>query len=321
MKRFAEALAIVPMLLVSVVMLIVGLCGIARAEPAQQFSFQVQTPRPGNLTVHLRVHRYDTTGLVPPTPTEFAMRLPRGVELNPAFLTSRFLCDGPALRDAIDAHPSGVPFNRQLAHLDGFARSLRRSGTKRDLAELPNVLACQRGRIGGGTGVIDAREAIPVLTDPIPVGFSLFLSRGSVPGAVAGFTTLGSADPRSAVVRRYSVVAGVHAAMTENLFRDPTPDGLYGLKVAIYTGPINGFQVSIAEVDATVHALQLVRGTCLAAGRGGSCARRQRTDESLFVVPRCPASGSYSAQLLSIYPPPTPNSMTTLGVPCPRYTM
>jgi hypothetical protein len=100
---------------------------------------------------------------------------------------------------------------------------------------------------------------------------------------------------------------------------DPTPDGLYGLTLMVHTGPINGFQVSIAELDVTVRSLELHRGACLARGRGGRCVRRQRADASLFELPRCPASGQFSAQLLSVYAPPTPSLATTLAVPCPRY--
>ncbi|MFY9578370.1 MAG: hypothetical protein WAQ33_03525, partial [Gaiellaceae bacterium] len=179
---------------------------------------------------------------------------------------------------------------------------------------------CARGRLGSGSGLIDARDAVPILTDPIPFHFSIFLSRGTTPSAVAGFTVVGAADERSAVARKYPIVAGVHAAVTESLFSEPTPDGLFGLKLAINTGPINGFQLSIAEIEVTVRSLRLRSGTCLARGRGGRCTRRQRTDESLYAVPRCPASGHFSAQLDTIYPPPTPRSTTTVEVPCPRYT-
>src|SRR6185503_5894489 len=122
MKRSIEALVVVPMLLVIAAMAILGLCGIARAEPVQQFSFQLSNPRPDDLAVRVLLRRFDTTGIVPPTPTEFSMRLPRGVGFNRAFLNARYLCDGIALRDALDAHPSGTPFNARLAHLDGFAR-------------------------------------------------------------------------------------------------------------------------------------------------------------------------------------------------------
>src|SRR6187551_2828344 len=157
MKRSAEALVFLPMLLVIAAMATLGLCGIARAEPVQQFSFQVDSPRAGDLAVHVHLRRYDTTGLVPPTPTDFAIRLPRGVEVNRAFLTARYLCDGPALRDALDAHISAVPFPRRLERLGAFARTLERSGTKRDMAALPNVRACARGRLGSGSGLVDAR--------------------------------------------------------------------------------------------------------------------------------------------------------------------
>ena len=118
------------------------------------------------------------------------------------FLTSRYLCDGPALRDALDARPSGTPFTRRLTRLDAFARELARSRARRDRVALANVRACARGRIGGGTGLIDARDAAAVLTDPIPVGFSMFLSRGTIPGAVAAFTIIGAADERSPIVRK-----------------------------------------------------------------------------------------------------------------------
>lgn len=96
---------------------------------------------------------------------------------------------------------------------------------------------------------------------------------------------------------------------------------MYGLELHIYQGPINGFQLSRALVDATVHSLTLRKGTCLARGRGGRCVRRQRADASLFDVPRCPASGLFNVQLFAAYPPPTPAATTTQQVPCPRFSL
>jgi hypothetical protein len=317
MKRSIEALVVVPMLVAIVAMAV--LYGTAQAEPVQQFAFQVSGSQPDDLTVRLHLRRFDTTGAVPPTPTAFELRLPAGVRLNPAFLTARYRCDGGALRDALDAHLSGTPFDVRVAHLDAFAHELARSHAKRDRAALVNVHACMRARLGDGSGLIDARDAISVLTDPIPFRFSVFLSAGTIPGAVAGLTALGAADSRSAVVHRYPVVAGVHAVERENFLSDPSPDGVYGLKLAIYTGPINGFQLSRAQVDATVHSLVIRRGACLARGRGGRCVRRQRADASLFMLPRCPASGRYSVQLFAAYPPPTLSATTTMELPCPRF--
>ena len=320
MKRSIEALVVVPMLLVIAAMAILGLCGIARAEPVQQFGFQVGGSSPAQLTVHVTLRSFDTTGAVPQTPTARELRLPAGVSLNPLFLDARHQCDATALRDALDARPSGVPFNQRVAHLGAFIRELARSHAKRDRAALANARTCERVRIGAGTGLIDARDAIKVLTDPIPFGFSLFLSRGTVPGAITGVTALGAADPHAAIVRRYPVVAGVHAVEQENIVSDPTPDGQYGLKLQIYVGPLNGFQLSVAEIDATVHSLTIRKGACSARGSGGRCVSRQRSDASLFQLPRrCPASGRFGVQLLSAYPPPMPNLTTTLEVPCPRF--
>jgi hypothetical protein len=321
MKRFVEALVVVPMLVVIVAMAIMGLCGIARAEPAQQFSLQVSGASSAELKVHLHLRRFDTTGLVPPTPTAFELRLPAGVRLNPLFLNARYQCDGRALRDALDARPSGASFMRRVTHLAAFARELARSHSKRDGAALANVRACARAQFGGGTGLIDARDAVSVLTDPIPFSFSLFLSRGTLPGAVTGVTALGAADPRSAIARKYPIVANVHAVELENFVSDPSPDGRYGLKLVIYQGPINGFEVSRAQVDATVHQLVVRKGTCLARGRGGRCMRRQRADALLFELPRCPPSGEFSSALFAAFPLPTPSLTTEVSVPCLRYTL
>jgi hypothetical protein len=319
MKRSIEALVVMEMIAVIVAMAIVGLCGIARAEPAQQFGFEVKNPRPGDLSVRIQLREYDTTGVVAPTPTGRSIRLPAGVHLDRAFLTRRYFCDGPALRDALDAHPSGTPFVRRLMNLKPFMRELARGHSKRDRAALANARVCERARLGIATGLIDARDALPVLVDPIPFSAALFLSRGTVPGAIVGFTAVGSADEDSPMARRYPVVAGVHAIEQENLVADPTPDGLYGDKILIYTGPLNGFQLSRAEVNVTAHSLRLRRGECLSSGRGGRCTRRQPTDASLFVVPKCPSSGRFSAQLLTTFPPPAPSLTSTLELPCPRY--
>jgi hypothetical protein len=120
-----------------------------------------------------------------------------------------------------------------------------------------------------------------------------------VPGAIVGFTILGAADESSPLVRRYPVVAGVHAALQGNVVNDPTPDGLYGYKLLLPKGPINGLQISIAEVTATIHGLTIPQGTCLRRGAGGRCTARARTDTDSFVLPRCPPSGRMLAQPVS----------------------
>ncbi|MGB2711594.1 MAG: hypothetical protein WBC33_08755 [Conexibacter sp.] len=316
-----EMLRVLVVLGVAVVVAVVGSGAVADAEPAQQFSLQVVSPKPdGQVTVHLTLREYDTTGVVPPTVVSSHLRLPAGVELRKQFLNARYFCDGPALRDALDTHPSPTPFTERLANLKPFIRELAGSRAKRDRKALANVRVCERARLGGGTGLIDARKVTDTLSDPIPVKFTEFLSRGTAPGAVAGFAILGGADEDAPLVRRYPVLAGVHAAIVDSLVNDPTPDGRYGYKLVFETGPINGFDVSVAEVKTTVRGLKLAKGSCLETNRRGRCVSRQPADVFLFGAPSCPASGQLSAQLFTAYAPPGPSLTTTFPLPCPRFS-
>lgn len=307
-------------ILAAVIVLAILGSPIASAEPAQQFSMRLRAERvdgPVSFTIVMR--SFDTTGLVPPAPVESYLRLPRGAGIRKEFLNPRWYCDGPALRSALDARPSRTPFNQRVANLVPFIRSLARGETRADRAALANARVCERARLSRGTGLIDARDAIRVLTDPIPVGFSVFLSRPEAPSAVTGVTIIGAADERSAVVERYPVVGGVHVAIGADMLDDPTPDGLYGLRVRMPTGPINGFDVRIAEVDMTVRSLVIRRGTCLARRGSGRCSRRQPADLHSFLLPACPPTGALSAMMFTGFAPPTPSLTTTFQLPCPRF--
>jgi hypothetical protein len=317
MKRCLEARAIPFAAIVAIA--VAGFGAVAQAQPAQEFQMQVATPHPGDVRVRVTVRSFDTTGAVPLTPTELAIRLPRGFALDRPLLDARWLCDGRALRAALEAHPTGQPFTDRLKDLRPLMRTLARSRSKRARAALAAARACERGRLGGGVGVIDARRALPTLGDPIPFVFSMFLSRGAVPGAIAGLTSIGAADPRSAVVRAFPVVGGVYAVLTESFVADPTPDGLYGVKLIHPTGPINGFQLSLAEVHARLRSLQARKGTCARADRRGRCVRRLHADASLFQLPPCPASGLLSAELVETFPPPSPTLTTPVQQACPRF--
>jgi hypothetical protein len=305
----------------TVVTALAGISAGALAQPAQQLSFYwTHAGSPSKVGFHFTLHTYDTTGAVPPPLTDYYVRLPLGAAVRREFTTPRYACDGPALRDALNAQLSGIPFTRQIADLRPFMRSLEHSRSHADRVALANAKVCERARVGGGTAQIDGRGITPVLSELIPAHFALFLSHGTVPGAIVGFTILGAADENSPLVRRYPVVAAVHAALQGNVVNDPTPDGLYGLKVLLPKGPINGLQVSIAEVTATIHGLTIAKGTCLKRGAHGRCTSRARTDINSFVVPRCPPSGQLLAQLFAGYAPPTPSVTTTFTVPCPAFT-
>lgn len=309
------------LLVVVAVTAVAGICAAAFAQPAQQLSFRwTNANHASQVGFHFDLQTYDTTGAVPPPLTDYYVRLPRGASVRRQFLVARYQCNGPALRNALDAHPSGIPFTQQIANLQPFIHSLAHSRSRADRAAVANATVCERARVGGGTAQIDARRVTPVLSDLVPVRFAVFLSRGTAPGSIGGFTILGAAEEGSPIVHRFPVLAGVHAALAGSIVNDPTPDGLYGYKLLLPKGPINGLDISIAHVSATLHGLTIPRGTCLKRDTGGRCTARQRTDLDSFVLPRCPPSGVLNALLFAGYAAPTPSVTTTIRVPCPTFS-
>lgn len=293
---------------------------VAQASPVQQFSFQLSDVKPdGSYTLLFRSRVFDTTGGVPPALISNYNRFPRGAVLRREFLNKRWFCNGPALRDALNDHFSPVPFTRRVANLKPFIRALSKSHSRADRRALANAQACDRARIGDGTAQIDARASIPSLTDLIPSKFSMFFSRPTAKGAIAGFTVLGAADESSPIVKREPVVAAVHTALNANFYNDPTPDGVYGYKLVFPTGRINGLNVSVAQIDATVKGLKIKKGTCLKTGRHHRCVKRQKRTIFWFKTPKCPPSGKVSILAFYGYAPPTPSVTQTIQLNCPRF--
>ncbi len=314
----------------TVILLLLALAGLAlaapvaaQAEPVSQFSFQVTNIKPGGrFTLIFHAQTFDTTGGVPPSPTSNYLRIPRGATLRKQFLTGRYFCNGPKLRDTIDTYDfSGVPFTKRIQNLTPFIRMLQRTRGAAARKALANALACQRGRIGFGTGRVDARNVSPKLDQPIDITFVIFLSRPTERGAVAGFTVLGAADENQDIVKRrtFEVLTGVHAALSANFVNDPTPDGLYGYRLDLPPGDVNGFHVSLAELNVTTTGLTLLKGTCLKQSRTGRCVSRQKRTLFWFTIPPCPPSGLFSFQEFFGYASPTPNDTKTVQVACPRF--
>lgn len=295
---------------------------VAQAEPVQQFSFQVKDIKSGGrFTLVFNARMFDTTGGVPPTPTENYLRIPKGATLRKEFLKPRFFCNGTKLRDAINVYDfSGVPFTKRAQNLKPFIRQLARSRDKKEHAQLANAQTCDRARIGGGTARIDARESFPTITDPIRATFAMFFSRPSTKGAIAGFTVLGAADEDQPIVKRrsYEVITGVHAVLNADFFDDPTPDGLYGYRLDLPRGEVNGFKVSLAELNAVTRGLTLKKGACLKL-RKGRCVKRQPRTIFWFTTPPCPPSGFLSIEEYFGYAPPQPPLSRTIQLACPRF--
>src|SRR5215212_2498239 len=133
---------------------------VAQAEPINRFNFQVTDIKPGGrFTLLFHAQSFDSTGGVPPAPTENYLRIPKGATLRREFLTKRFFCDGPGLRTAIDTMDfSGTPFTKRVQNLEPFIRYLKRHArSARAKRALANAQACDRARIGGGTVRVAAR--------------------------------------------------------------------------------------------------------------------------------------------------------------------
>lgn len=295
---------------------------VAQADVVQQVSFQLQNIKPdGRFTLLFSAHTFDTTGAVPPQPTESYLRLPVGATLRKEFLNKSYFCDGKALRDALDRDllDSGTPFTKRVADLRPFIKRLSKSKSPVDRRALANAEACQRGRLGSGTAQIDARDAIKALTDPLPAKFSMFLSRPAIKGGIAGFTVIGAADESSPIVKRTPIVANVHTVLNATFLNDPTPDGLYGYKLELPVGPVNGFSVSIAELSVTTTGLTILKGTCLKQGKHGTCVKKQKQTIFWFTKPKCPPSGQISIQSFYAYAPPQPNITKTVPIACPKF--
>lgn len=314
----------VKLLLLALAGLALAAPAVVQAEPVNQFNFQVTDIKPGGrFTLLFHATTFDTTGGVPPTPTANYLRIPKGATLRREFLNRRFFCDGPALRTAIDKLDfSGTPFTKNVQNLKPFIRRLSRSARSAYAKKaLANAQTCERARVGGGTVRVDARGFSPKLDQLIRGTFAVFFSKATRPGAVAGFTVLGAADEDQEIVKRrtFEVLTGVHVALNANFVNEPTPDGLYGYRLDLPPGDINGIKVSIAELNVTTRGLSLVKGECLKQNARGRCVKRQRRTLFWFTIPPCPASGKFSFQEFFGYEPPIPNSTNTVQFTCPKF--
>jgi hypothetical protein len=304
--------------------LALGAPAVALAEPVNLFNFHVTNIKPGGrFTLLFHAQTFDTTGGVPPTPTANYIRIPKGATLRREFLNRRFFCDGPKLRTDIDTMDfSGTPFTKRVMDLKPFIKNLQRVGhSARARRALANAQACDRARIGGGTVRVDARGFSAKLDQLIRGTFAVFFSKATEPGAVAGFTVLGAADEDQEIVKRrtFEVLTAVHVALNANFFNDPTPDGLYGYRLDLPPGDVNGIRVSLAELNVTTNGLTLLKGTCLKQNARGRCVKRQRRTLFWFTIPPCPPSGMFSFQEFFGYDPPAVNSLNTVQLACPKF--
>ena len=283
----------------------------ASAEPVQQFAVQLKDLKPdGRYSVVYTSNAFDTTGEAPPALTDASLRLARGMTIRKEFLRPDRLCDVAQLRRyLLLKRPKGTTFERAVsAFPTGSARIERQlSPSKR-----PIVSTCRSTFLGRGTAVIDARQAgqaIPTPSDfslaaPVPVRFSLFLSKPTSKGAIAGIGVLAHYDTSAPNAARQPWYTLLQRSFTLNVFDDPTPDGRYGYRIALPTERTVGVRFSIAELRVE------------SKGLTGRTARGPR--EFWATPPRCPASGQVPFRADYRYVTGFQGS-TVVQVPCPRF--
>jgi hypothetical protein len=87
------------------------------------------------------------------------------------------------------------------------------------------------------------------------------------------------------------------------------------------SGPINGIQISVAEVHVTTTGLSLTKKKtkCLKR-KGGKCVKKKvkKTNLFWFTQPKCPAGGQLSFQAFYGYAT-SPDETKTISIPCPKF--
>lgn len=301
----------------AVVLAALVMCNAAAAEPVQEFGFLIRDVTPdGHYGVVFSSNSYDTTGDQPPALVSNSVRFAAGIRFLPQFLRRSALCDAQQLRDTLREFPEPkVEYGDQVKHLPATLQRLR---PKLKPAQLRLLRTCVAAREGTGRVIVDAR---PFFNDPIPADLYLFLSTPTVKGAFASFGVLVVPDRSSPVVRSSTLLQNQRFVVAANLFDDPSPDGVYGYRLLLPPGNIDGLKFSVAELRVDNPGMTRVERTVTCVQRRrGRCVRRQVTKRSLWWAtrPTCPASGLLQFEATYAYE----NGLTTtklLRVPCPQF--
>lgn len=279
-----------------------GLAAVAQAEPVQQFSFQMGDTTPdGRFTLRFSSRSFDTTGVTPPQMSENWIRLPAGSTLRPEFRKRAFWCDGDQLIDAGSwASPPDVSFYRTLRNLDPSIKVLAKRRTRLDRRYLQILQTCRRARIGWGKAIIDGR---PGIADVFPADLVFFAGRPRQPGDAGSISIVGIPQPNSVAVRNNGILRRGRAAVSLRFVNEPSADGRFGYKLVLPIGPVQGFRISVAQVEATITGLAI---------------RKARRELFWFTRPSCPG-GRISFEGFYGYDPPLADITKLVELPCPRF--
>jgi hypothetical protein len=295
---------------------------VAQAAPVQEFSFQLKDVKPdGRFTVVFTSRQYDTTGGIPPALKENYLRLPKAGQLAPQVRKKKYYCDAAQLLKDLQANPDrGKLFAKRVSNLTPFISKLKKSKLASDRKALSNAETCKRARVGQGTAQIDAR---PLFNELIPSVFFMFFGKGNAPGAVGALQLIGMPDETTALVKSLPVtVRETRVPFVLSFINDPTPDGKYGYKLVLPTGPIAGINISIAEVNAVTKGLTIKKKkkTCVKR-KGGKCVRKKVKTTRIFWFkrPTCPPAGKFSFQAFYGYGGSPPDIIKEVELPCPNF--
>lgn len=298
---------------VAALVVLVPLCAVAVAqgEVVQDFSFQIKDVKPGGrFTVIFNSHSYETSGGIPAPLNENYIRLPKGAVVRKEFKKKKFYCEAKKLVDQVRMDKGNGRFTPYMNNL------LRGKATPPKNAK-SLIKTCRYARIGTGRVLVDAR---PYAADPIPADLMMFWTKPDK-GAAATFSIVGIPDERVPIVRDNPTIRETTPVINASFYNDPTPDGVYGYKLVLPTGPINGIQISVAEVHVTTTGLSLTeRKVSCKKRKGGKCVKKTVKKKSLFwfTTPPCPASGQLSFQAFYGYAS-APNETKTITIPCPKF--
>lgn len=272
----------------------------ALAEPVQQFSIQLKDlTADGRYSVVYTSNAFDTTGEAPPALEDASLRLAKGMTIRPEFRKPGRLCDTAKFAGYLFQNvPKGSSYAQVL---DAFPSGSARIEKKVTKTARETVATCRKAFLGRGTTIVDGRPRYPA---PIPAKFSLFLTKPTAKGAIAGIGILSHYDKTSPIAvneLRYTLLQPI---FTLNVFNDPTPDGLYGYRVRLLTEKTSGFRFSVAELRVESKGI-------VGPGAGG---------KSTFwaTPPRCPASGKVPFKAEFRYVGGEQKSIG-ITVPCPRF--
>ncbi len=272
----------------------------AVADPVQQFSVQLKNPTPdGRYSVVYTSNAFDTSGGPPPALADASLRLAKGMSIKPAFLKPDRLCDTAKFSGFLYQHrPAGVSYAQRV---DAFPAG--RASVERHLPKAARAIVetCADAFLGRGTATVDAR---PLYPDLIPARFSIFLTKPTAKGAIAGIGIISHYDRSSPIALDQPRYTRLQPIFTLNIFNDPTPDGRYGYRVKLLTERSSGLRFSVAE-------LRVESSGIVSKRRGG-------ISDFWAKPPTCPASRQVAFRADFEYVTGLKSS-TIIHVPCPRF--